>query len=107
MRPTATIQVTTIEFVIGKPNGLAISTAFCERPGSSCSGTIALGPADPAATADIAELFVSFTSKANAHVAARHRTTDAKKSALSGLRPRCRNLVSIRPFPESAQSLAF
>ena len=31
MRPSATIQVTTIELVIGKPNGLAISSAFGER----------------------------------------------------------------------------
>src|SRR5271155_3426403 len=30
MRPTATIQLATIELVIGKPNGLAISTAFCD-----------------------------------------------------------------------------
>ena len=30
--PTATIQVTTIELVIGKPNGRAISTALCDRP---------------------------------------------------------------------------
>ena len=37
IRPTATIQVTTIEFVIGKPNGLAISTAFCDRP--CCAGS--------------------------------------------------------------------
>ena len=32
MRPSATIQVTTIELVTGKPNGRAISTAFCDRP---------------------------------------------------------------------------
>ena len=37
IRPAATIQVTTIEFVIGKPNGLAISTAFCDRP--CCAGS--------------------------------------------------------------------
>ena len=30
--PTATIHVTTMELVIGKPNGRAISTAFCDRP---------------------------------------------------------------------------
>ena len=30
IRPAATIHVTTIEFVIGNPNGLAISTAFVE-----------------------------------------------------------------------------
>ena len=32
IRPIATIHVTTIEFVIGKPKGRAISTAFCGRP---------------------------------------------------------------------------
>ena len=32
MSATATIHVTTIELVIGKPNGRAISTAFCDRP---------------------------------------------------------------------------
>ena len=31
MSPIVTIQVTTIELVIGKPNGRAISTALCER----------------------------------------------------------------------------
>ena len=30
MSPMATIQVTTIELVTGKPNGRAISTALCE-----------------------------------------------------------------------------
>src|SRR5207247_10653638 len=38
--PTATIHVTTMELVIGKPNGRAISTAFCDRPCSMLqSGT--------------------------------------------------------------------
>ena len=37
--PSATIQVTTIEFVIGMPNGRAISTALCESPCSAASGT--------------------------------------------------------------------
>ena len=35
IRPTATIHVTTIELVIGKPNGRPISTAFCGRPCST------------------------------------------------------------------------
>src|SRR5271154_3319464 len=38
MRPSATIQLTAIELVTGKPKGLAISTALCERPCSSGSG---------------------------------------------------------------------
>src|SRR4030095_16782596 len=38
MSPTATIQLTTMELVSGKPKGRAISTAFCDRPCSS-SGT--------------------------------------------------------------------
>ena len=38
IRPKATIQVTTIELVIGKPNGRAISMALCERPCSAASG---------------------------------------------------------------------
>ena len=37
--PAATIQVTTIELVIGKPRGRAISTAFLDRPCSSGSTT--------------------------------------------------------------------
>ena len=55
MRPTATIQVTTIEFVIGKPNGLPISTAFCDRP--CCAGcsrlrhTMSSAPMSVASTA--------------------------------------------------------
>src|ERR1700757_676974 len=35
IRPRATIQLTTMEFVIGKLNGRAISTALAERPCSS------------------------------------------------------------------------
>src|SRR5262245_59151085 len=35
----ATIQVTTIEFVIGNPNGLAISTAYCDSPWCSGAGS--------------------------------------------------------------------
>jgi len=34
IKPAATIQVTTIELVIGKPSGLAISTACCGSPRS-------------------------------------------------------------------------
>jgi hypothetical protein len=36
MRPNATIQLTAIELVIGKPNGRPISTAFLGKP---CSGS--------------------------------------------------------------------
>src|SRR6185295_4198696 len=36
IRPTATIHVTSIEFVTGNPNGCAIVSALCDRP---CSGT--------------------------------------------------------------------
>ena len=35
MRPKATIQLTTMELVMGKPNGRAISTALADRPCSS------------------------------------------------------------------------
>ena len=38
IRPTATIQLTTMEFVIGKLKGRAISTALAERPCSSVFG---------------------------------------------------------------------
>jgi len=34
IKAAATIQVTTMELVIGKPSGLAISTACCGKPGS-------------------------------------------------------------------------
>src|SRR4051794_27145802 len=37
MRPSATIHVTTIELVIGKPNGRAISTVCCGSDSSLCS----------------------------------------------------------------------
>ncbi len=39
--PAATIQLTTIEFVMGKPKGRAISTACCGRPRSSDSAVAA------------------------------------------------------------------
>ena len=38
IRPNATIQLTIIELVIGKPKRRVISTALCVRPCSSCSG---------------------------------------------------------------------
>src|SRR5690242_6811349 len=37
IRPAASIQVTNMELVIGKPKGRAISTACCERPCSTFS----------------------------------------------------------------------
>ena len=39
----ATIQVTTMEFVIGKPNGRAISSAFCDSPSFWSRGTVLAG----------------------------------------------------------------
>src|SRR5262249_33933568 len=38
IRPKATIQVTTMELVMGKPNGRAISTACCDSRCSSFAG---------------------------------------------------------------------
>jgi hypothetical protein len=43
MRATATIQLTTIELVMGKPNGLAISVAFCDSPSSWSCGAVLAG----------------------------------------------------------------
>ena len=37
IRPSATIQVTIMEFVTGKPKGRAISTAFCDKPCSAAA----------------------------------------------------------------------
>ena len=39
IKPSATIQETTIELVIGKPKGRAISTAICDRPCCSAEMT--------------------------------------------------------------------
>jgi hypothetical protein len=42
----ATIHVTTMEFVIGKPKGRAISTAFCDKlcsSGSEVPGAVSAG----------------------------------------------------------------
>src|SRR5262245_49342064 len=79
MRPSATIQLTTMELVTGKPNGLAISTAFCEGPSSSCLVATAVGEA-AATLADVAgEPFDSpFTAKA--HTAPRHRNRTVRSS---------------------------
>ena len=44
IRPTATIQLTTIELVIGKLKGWAISTALAERPCSSPATTPSEAP---------------------------------------------------------------
>src|SRR5215831_6991080 len=50
IRPKATIQVTTMELVIGKPNGRAISTAC---GGSPCASLAALAPNKPPAPVSV------------------------------------------------------
>src|SRR5215467_10561433 len=69
MRLTATIQLTTIELVIGKPNGLAISTAFCVGPCSASSGVaLSAWPCVPV-RADVAGMFPVFALTGNAQSA--------------------------------------
>src|SRR5262249_52836628 len=51
MRPMATIQLTIIELVMGKPRGLAISTAFCAGPVSDNSGAVDLACIEEVVTA--------------------------------------------------------
>src|SRR4030095_706953 len=53
MRPSATIQVTTIELVTGRPNGRAISTALCESRWCSCASTVSVAH-QATATVDVA-----------------------------------------------------
>src|SRR5262249_42349130 len=54
IRPNATIQLTSIEFVIGKPNTRSISTAFCGRLFSVSSAFLTVVPWLPIA-ADVVE----------------------------------------------------
>src|SRR5262245_28564263 len=81
MRPSATIQVATREFVTGKPNGLAISTAFCEGPCSS--GTAVADPVGSTALVEIAEAVLSSTFVAKAQTVPRHMTTATKSTDIS------------------------
>src|SRR6266478_7949625 len=82
MRATATIQLTTIELVMGKPNGLAISTAFCERPGSSCSAPAGVDPGGSVVLDDMVESLVNFASATDAHVAPTNMNTKLRSSAI-------------------------
>src|SRR5215813_1962144 len=83
MRPTATIQLTTIELVIGKPKGLAISTAFCDGPCSTCwSGTA--GPRFCSrALAEITEAFCDSAFTAKAQSASEHMNAAVQSSNIS------------------------
>src|SRR5262249_34749640 len=83
MRPRATIQLTTIEFVMGKPNGLAISTAFCVGPCSASSVLAASTLDDVPVWADVVVAFPWPALTANAPRLARNmkiavRSSDAK-----------------------------
>src|SRR6266850_13905 len=83
MSPIATIQLTTMELVMGKPNGLAISTAFCDGPCSSCSGVVADGEAEATALAATCEPLLDCVFTANAQSAPRHMETAVMTSAIS------------------------
>src|ERR1700690_22292 len=56
MSPTATIQLTTMEFVMGNPNTLAISTGFFEGKCSASSGVTDPASACTVVSADVVEL---------------------------------------------------
>ena len=87
INPTATIQLTTIELVIGKPKGRAISTAFCD---SACSsvGAIASGklpcsafPWPSTSFADVADPACAASFRANVKSASRLKSKVAKSSS--------------------------
>src|SRR5262245_22535605 len=83
MRPRATIQLTTIEFVMGKPKGLAISTAFCVGPCSASSVAAAAALACPPVWADVAEAPPTSALTANAQRAVTHMKMAVKSSDAS------------------------
>src|SRR5215469_3091648 len=56
MSATATIQLTTMELVIGKPNILAISTGFCEGPCSASPEVTDTAFAFTVVSANVADL---------------------------------------------------
>src|SRR6266704_6479831 len=82
MNPTATTQLTAMELVMGKPNGLAISTGFCVGPcsGSSCASVSGLACA---LGADVAEAMPDSALTAKAQSAPRHINTAAESSDIS------------------------
>jgi hypothetical protein len=80
MSPTATIQLTTMELVMGNPNILAISTGFCEGPCSVSSGVTDTALACTAVSADVAELSPAWAALA---LSAPRQITAAAKSDIS------------------------
>jgi hypothetical protein len=83
MRPTAMNQLTTIEFVMGKPNGLAISTGFCDGPRSSVSGVAVVVLAGAAALVDVVEALFKSAFTANAHAAPSERNRAIRSSNIN------------------------
>jgi hypothetical protein len=87
IKPTATSQLTTIELVIGKPKGRAISTAFWGRPCSSISG-IAAGklpcsafPWPATSFADVTDSACAASFRANVKSASKLKSKAAKSSS--------------------------
>src|SRR5260221_10454354 len=78
IKAKATIQLTTIELVIGKLEKRASSTAFAERPCSSGVGVTASGPA---CGADIAEASCDFASTAQLKLALRQVNPAIRRTA--------------------------
>src|SRR6516164_7313335 len=86
IKPRATIQLTIMELVIGKPKTRVISTAFCDRVCSSRSG-VAAGwgacselPCAATALAGVAEARAGGAPAANAEPALRPTNTARKTS---------------------------
>src|SRR6267143_2210964 len=77
IKAKATIQLTTMELVIGKLKGRASSTAFAERPCSSWGATVS----GPACGADIAEATCDFASTAQLKLALRQVNPAIRRTA--------------------------
>src|SRR6266576_5142492 len=75
IRPRATIQLTTIELVIGNPKTWPISTAFCDKP---CSSGVEIAGDGTWLEALIAGAACAFESSANVGDALRTINTAIK-----------------------------
>src|SRR5215467_7273359 len=83
IRPTATIQLTTIELVTGKPKGLAISAAFCDGPCSTCSSCVAGAGLCSRILAEITEASCEFAFAAKVQSTPTHMKKAVQSSVIS------------------------
>src|SRR5215470_2521035 len=111
MSPTATIQLAIMEFVIGKPSGRAISTAFWVGPVSGCFGVTEAGSACARVRAESFEAVPSAAVEPRAWPIPRHANATTGSNHLSLLlnivtRPAFHPVAALAPKLDSRLLIA-